>query len=303
MGKTAFCFPGQLQERPVFNPDHPLWRVPRFEEWMERASRQTSFDLLHFSFKGEETGINLRLQIATYLLSIIHFDRLRLEGWVPDFFTEHSMGIYAALAASEAISFEEGLWITESIGRILEREGACSRGAMASVVGLSFEEIEKIRQELNGFSLSVANYNGSRHFVLSGQEEGIEKAMTLALTRKAISATRLTFNVSLHSAFLSGLSEEIQGLLKEIEVRSPRYPILNHLTVQPLKREEIKEFLSVEIGKPVYWDRCVQRLIQEGTSRFIEVGHGATLTKLIRWIDRGVESFSAGDLLKEGTIR
>jgi [acyl-carrier-protein] S-malonyltransferase len=302
MGKTAFCFPGQLQEQPVLTQDHPLTKIPHFETWMERTSRQTSFDLFRFSFRGEEAGINLRLQIATYLLSMIHFDRLRSEGWVPDVLTEHSMGIYAALAASEAVTFEEGLWITESIGRILEREGASFRGAMASVVGLSFEEIEKIRQDLSGFDLSIANYNGSMHFVLSGEEKGIEKAVALALARKAISATRLTFNVPLHSSGLSGLSEEIRDLLKEIEVRSPKYPILNHWTVRLLKKEEVKEFLSIEIGKPVYWDRCVQKLIQEGTGRFIEVGHGATLTKLIRWIDRTVEAFSAGDSFKEGTI-
>ncbi len=295
MGRTAFCFPGQLQERPTLNKDHPLRRNPHFQEWMERASRQTSFDLLNFSFGEEEAGVNLKLQISTYLLSMIHFDRLRSEGWAPDILTEHSMGIYAALAASEAITFEEGLWITQAIGRILEREGTSSKGAMASIVGLAFEEVENIRQNLNGFNLSIANYNGSMHFVLSGEEEGIEKAIGLALSRKAISATRLTFNVPLHSPHLSKLSEEIWDLLKDIEIRPPRYPILNHLTIKPLRRDEIKDFLSQEIGQPVYWDRCVERLIQEGVNRFVEVGHGATLTKLIRWVDRNVEAFSAGE--------
>ncbi|MDP2972884.1 MAG: ACP S-malonyltransferase, partial [Deltaproteobacteria bacterium] len=228
---------------------------------------------------------------------------LRSEGWVPDVITEHSMGIYAALAASEAITFEEGLWITESIGRILEREGASSGGAMASIVGLPSGEVEKISQDLNGFHLSIANYNGSKHFVLSGEEEGIEKAIDLALSKKAISATRLTFNIALHSPRLSVLSEGIDDLLKDIEVRSPRYPVLNHWTVRPLRREEIKGFLSQEIGRPVYWDRCVEKLIREGISQFIEVGHGATLTKLIRWIDREVEAFSAGDRFKEGAVR
>jgi [acyl-carrier-protein] S-malonyltransferase len=261
---------------------------------MERASRQISFDLPDFSSRGEEDGAHLKLQIATYLLSMIHFDRLRSEGWVPDILTEHSMGIYAALAASEAITFEEGLWITQSIGKVLEREEGASGGAMASIVGLAIEEVEKIIQDLNGFGLSIANYNGSMHYVLSGEEEGIEKAMGLALSRRAISATRLTFNVALHSSRLSAIREEIEELLKEIEVRSLRYPILNHWTVSPLRKEEVKEFLSIEIGKPVYWDRCVKMLIQEGVTQFIEVGHGTTLTKLIRWIDRNVEAFSAG---------
>jgi len=295
MGRTAFCFPGQLQERPTLKEDHPLRRDPHFKECVEMASRQASFDLLRFSFKGEEAGFNLKLQIATYLLSMVHFSRLRAEGWVPDIITEHSMGIYAALAASEAITFEEGLWITESIGRILEREGASSGGAMASIVGLPSGEVEKISQDLNGFHLSIANYNGSKHFVLSGEEEGIEKAIDLALSKKAISATRLTFNMGLHSPRLSVLSGEIRALLKKIEIRSPKFPILNHWTVRPLRREEIKDFLSQEIGQPVYWDRCVEKLIQEGINQFIEVGHGATLTKLIRWIDRDVEAFSAGD--------
>lgn len=295
MGKMAFCFPGQMQGRPILNGNHPVNRDPRFAEWLERASRQTDFDLLHFCFKGGEAGENLKLQMATYLLSMIHFFRLQAEGWAPDILAEHSMGIYAALAASEAITFEEGLWITESIGRRLEREGAFSGGAMASLVGLPIGEVEKICQELGGFDLSIANYNGSKHFVLSGKEEGIEKAVALALSRKAVSATRLTFNVELHSPGLSGLSGEIEALINGIDIRPPRYPIINHLTLEPLRKEEIKTFLSREIAQPVYWDRCVEKLIREGVDQFIEVGHGASLVKWIRWIDRRVDAFSAGD--------
>ncbi len=293
MGKIAFCFPGQLQERPILNEDHPLRRSPHFVEWTEKAYRQSSFDLLEFSFNGEEAGLNLKLQVATYLLSMIHFYRLRSEGWVPDVLTEHSMGIYAALAASEAITFEEGLWLTESIGRILEKEGTPSRGAMASVVGLPVEEIGNILQDLKGYSLSIAHYNGSKHFVLSGPEEGIEKAIALALSRKALSANRLTFNIGLHSPQLTPLKGEIQALLKDIVVKTPKIPILNHWTVTPLNREEIKDFLVEEIAQPVYWERCVEKLIQEGVERFVEVGHGNALMKLIRWIDREVEAISS----------
>ena len=37
-GKTAFCFPGQLQERPILEDHHPLREDPHFKELMERAS-------------------------------------------------------------------------------------------------------------------------------------------------------------------------------------------------------------------------------------------------------------------------
>jgi len=300
-GKTAFCFPGQLQERPPLNDRHPLRDDPHFKELLARASGQTKFDLLNFSFRGEveEDDLSLKLQIATYLLSMIHFYRLRDAGWNPDILAEHSMGIYSALAASEAISFEEGLFITEASGRLLKREGTIHPGGMASIIGLPLEEVQKICQDLNGFQLSIANYNGSMHFVLSGEEKGIESAISLALSRKAVSATRLAFNTALHSPSLYSLREEIVKVIQDIEIQPPKIPILNHWTIKPLRREEVKDFLSQEIGRPVYWIRCVEKLIQEGFTQFIEVGHETTLTKLMRWIDREAEAFSAGDRLLE----
>jgi [acyl-carrier-protein] S-malonyltransferase len=295
--KTAFCFPGQLQERPTWEDHHPLREDSYFKEYLTRTSTQTKFDLLNFCFGGEEQeeDLSLKLQLSAYTLSMVHFYRLRAAGWVPDIFAEHSMGIYSALAASEAISFEEGLFITEAIGRLLKREGALHPGGMASIIGLSLEEIQKICQDLNGFQLSIANYNGSMHFVLSGEEKGVERAISLALSRKAISATRLAFNTALHAPSLSSLREEI---LEGIKIQPLKIPILNHWTIKPLRREEIKDFLSQEIGRPVYWVRCIEKLLQEGFTQFIEVGHEATLTKLMRWINRETEAFSAGDHLE-----
>ena len=300
-GKTAFCFPGQLQEKPILEDHHPLREDPHFKELLRRASSQTKFDLLNFSFGDEEEGedFSLKLQIATYFLSMVHYYRLRAAGWNPDILAEHSMGIYAALAASGAVRFEEGLFITEAIGRLLKKEGAIHRGGMASIIGLPLEEVQKICQDLNGFQLSIANYNGSMHFVLSGEEGGVDKAISLALARRAISATRLAFNTALHSPSLYSLREEIMAILRDIKVQSLNVPILNHWTVKPLRREEIKDFLSQEIGRPVYWVRCVENLLEEGFTRFVEVGHEATLTKLMRWIDREAEAFSAGDHLPE----
>jgi [acyl-carrier-protein] S-malonyltransferase len=298
-GRTAFCFPGQLQDKPKLEEAHLLREDPHFKELLKRASKQTKFNLLHFSFEKEEKeeDVSLKLQISTYLLSMVYFYRLRAAGWAPDIFAEHSMGIYAALAASEVISFEEGLFITEAIGRLLKREGTIHPGAMGNIIGLSLEEIQKICQDLNGFHLSIANYNGSMHFVLSGEEEGVDKAISLALSRKAISATRLAFHTALHSPSLYSLREEIMEILKDIKIQSLKVPILNHWTIKPLRREEIKDFLSQEIGRPVYWVRCVEKLLQEGFTQFVEVGHETTLTKLMRWIDRETEAFSAGDRL------
>jgi malonyl CoA-acyl carrier protein transacylase len=298
--KIAFCFPGQLQERPRLE-DSSLKEDPFFRECAERASHRSEFDLLRFSFRREEEQNPslepLKLQMATYLLSMVHYYRLQAAGWIPAILAEHSMGIYAALAASGAITFEEGLFITESIGRLLRREGASCPGAMASIIGLSLDQVQEVCSKLDGYQLSIANYNGSMQYVLSGEAEGVEKAIAFALRRGAISAARLPFDTALHCSSLLSLRGKISSLLEEIKIQVPRVPILNHWTIRPLRKEEIKDFLSEEIGRPVYWVRCVERLIGEGVTEFIEVGHEASLTKLIRWINRDVEARTAGDRL------
>jgi malonyl CoA-acyl carrier protein transacylase len=296
-GKIAFCFPGQLQGRPKLEDHQPLKENPLFQEVMEKAIRLTRFDLIDFSFRDEPAGedsLHLKLQIATYLLSMVHFYLLRAAGWVPQILAEHSMGIYAALASSEAITFEEGLFITESIGRLLGGEGTLQQGAMASITGLSLQEVQKICQDLDGYDLFIANYNGPMHYVISGEEEGVEKAVSFALARKALSATRLAFRRALHSSSLLCLREEIASILKDVKIEPPKIPILSHWTIKPLRKEEIKDFLSQEVGRPVYWVRCVEKLVQDGVTQFVEVGHESTLTKLIRGINREVEAFSSG---------
>jgi|GEM_PF-361456 len=350
--KVAFCFPGQIQERPILSKGHPLSEDPLFRAWVDRAERKTGMELWKFmNEETEGTQVPLKLQLTTYLFSVIYFQRLLEKGWTPEILIEHSMGIYAALTASEAITFEEGLFITQSIGRLLEEEGTLYPGMMASIIGLPLEEIQKIISTLDGYRLAIANYNGSMHFVISGEGEGVQKAMELAMTRKALSVSKLSFNTALHSPSLSHLRGKIRDLLREIEVRpfrypilnhwtiqplnrgavsklsfntalhSPslshlrgkirdllreievrpfRYPILNHWTIQPLNRGEVKDFLSEEIARPVYWVRCVEKCIQEGFRQFVEVGKESTLTKLIRWIDREVDALSAEELLFSG---
>jgi hypothetical protein len=77
--KTAFCFPGQLQEKPTWKDHHPLREDPYFKEYLTRASDQTKFNLLNFSFGVEEKeeDLSLKLQLSAYILSMVHFYRLR----------------------------------------------------------------------------------------------------------------------------------------------------------------------------------------------------------------------------------
>jgi len=106
---------------------------------------------------------------------MIYFNQFEGRRMIPDVFAEHSMGIMLPWLLQKRFSFEEGLFITESIGGLLEREGPLRREAMASIIGLPLEGVQKIIQDLDGYPLFIANYNGSMQYVLSGEEEALRR--------------------------------------------------------------------------------------------------------------------------------
>ncbi len=296
-GKICFCFPGQIQERPHLPAHHRLYGDGLAREIYQETLRLSGFDLLEFSFqRGDwEPYFNVKLQIASYVISLIHYYHLQREGMVPHIMAEHSMGIYAALVAAESMDFQDGLLLTRDIGLLIEKQAREIGGSMCLVLGLEKDQIEGIRNRLDGYRISIANYNGSRNFVLSGLNEGIDRAIPLSLDMGAIAANRLTFSAPLHCNLMEPVGAEIRGLVDRMDFREPKFPILNHMTLSLLEEGEIRAFLSEEICRPVYWEGCVRKLVRRGVTWFIEVGYDATLCKLIRWIDREVKATSTGD--------
>jgi len=294
-GKVALCFPGQLSKVPDeigtrsgggYNLPHPF-----FEKAWERAG----FDLTSFFFQREEEDqyLNLKLQVSSYLLSMVSFDRYQKKGRQWDCITEHSMGIYAALVAAEAMTFEDGLAMVKGIGLILEEGGGANTGGMAAVIGLESEAIKRICAGVG--NLSVANVNGSRQFVLSGGVAAIERGLELVLQRGAISAQRLTFTIPLHSPLMESIKGEVRRFISGFDIHPPRTPVTSHWSGRPLNDPDaIRDFLVEELCRPVDWEGCVQYLLSQGVTCFVEMGPTDTLTKLIRWIDRDVKALSYG---------
>jgi [acyl-carrier-protein] S-malonyltransferase len=295
-GKVALCFPGQLSRVPdeIGKRSGGGYDLPH--PFLERAWEKAGFDLFSFFFQREEEDryLNLKLQVTSYLLSMIAFDRYRKKGGEWDFITEHSMGIYASLAAAEAVTFDQGLEITKGIGLILEQAGEKRPGGVAAIVGLEAGEIKEICATFPG-DVYIANVNGSRHFVLSGAIPVLDQCIEISLKRGAISAQRLTFSTPLHSPLLKSIAEDVRKFVTGFDMQPPKTFLASHWSGMQLRSpEEIKLFLVEELYRPVDWEGCVRHLRSQNVACFIEMGSDNALTKLIRWIDRDVKALSYG---------
>lgn len=294
--KVTLCFPGQLQRVPERRGEEDGGGGALPHPFFQRTWETIGFHLPSFRFRRteEDRYLNLKLQVASYLLSMVSFDRYQRDGRRWDCITEHSMGIYAALAAAGGVTFEDGLEITRGIGLLLEELGVERAGGMAAVIGLERGQVQGICAEVAD-GLYVANLNGSRHFVISGKAASVDRGMEMALERGAISAQRLTFHTPLHSPLVEPIKERVQHFLKGFPIKTPQAPLVSHWGGRPLSDPgEIREFLAEELCRPVDWEGCVRALLAQGVTRFVEVGGGDTLTKLIRWIDKDVEAVSYG---------
>jgi [acyl-carrier-protein] S-malonyltransferase len=293
-GRVALCFPGQLSKVPdeVGERSGGGYQFPH--PFFETTWEQVGFDCFSFFFQREEEDrcLNLKLQVASYLLSMVSFDQYQRENGHWDIITEHSMGIYAALVAGGAVTFEDGLAITKGIGLILEKAGEKIPGGMAAIIGLEGEAVKEICSAVAG-DLYVANVNGSRQFVLSGDMDALDRSIELSLKGGAISAQRLTFNTPLHSPLMESITGEVRSFMANFAIQSPHIPLMSHWGGKPLRNpDEIREFLVQELCRPVDWEGCIQYLLSQGVTCFIEMGPQDTLSKLIRWINRDVQALS-----------
>ena len=272
---NCFMFPGQPFERPGQLPDDP-----DFRDIADMALRRTSLDLQTFSWTGQEWTESVKLQVYGVAMSLYRARRLREEGVMPELIAEHSMGIYAALSASGALSEEEALELGFRIGcatTMLEGEYA-----VGCIIGLTLGPVLSVAEN-NGVYL--ANHNTSRHFLLSGERNSIEQAVAEATDCGAFSARTFPSDAPLHTPLMEEAAAEIRSILACYQYRQPAVPLINHIDQNFLSAADMADFMLREMLLPVYWEKTYLAIEAAGATCCYEVGVGDSLKKFNRWID------------------
>lgn len=272
-------------------PGQPLVRAGEFpddEDFREIAAmvrRRVSLDLGTFAWTGQEWTDNVKLQVYGVAMSLHESRRLRRCGVRPGIIAEHSMGIYAALAAAASLPEEEAIELAFRIGCSVARMGKSAAYAIGCVVGLTIEPLLAVAENT---SVYLANQNTSRHFLLSGEQENIEAAMAEALHSGAFSARTFPADGPLHTPLLEVVADEMRTIFADYNYREPAVPLLNHIDQDYLAAADMSDFMLREMLMPVYWEQTFRALRQAGAGHFYEVGVGDSLKKYNRWIESNI---------------
>lgn len=297
---TAFQFPGQgSQHVGMGRSFHESSALAR--ERFAQGDEILGFPLSSLCLSGPEATLRRteNAQPALFTVSCIACALLRDRGTEPGAAAGHSVGEYAALHAAGALTFEDGLRAVRRRGELMARVSDERPGTMAAIVGVPLETVEALCAAAAGVGIvDVANENGPSQTVVSGEPPAVERVMELAEEHEGGVAVPLAVSGAFHSRLMAPVAAEMAGVLDAVPMRTPRIPIVANVTGDVVQTPaEIRDALVRQVAGRVRWGASVDKLAKAGARRLVEVGPGRTLTRLARELARGVELFTAEELL------
>lgn len=289
----AYVFPGQGAQFSGMGKD--LYeRSPLAKGLFEKANDILGFRITDIMFSGTEEDLKQTrvTQPAIFLHSTI-LSFVLGDSFTPDMVAGHSLGEFSALVANKTLSFEEGLILVSKRAAAMQKACEKNPSTMAAILGLDDAIVEEVCAGIDAVVVP-ANYNSPGQIVISGSNEGIDKAIELLKAKGAKRALKLAVGGAFHSPIMEPARAELEEAIGSATFGVPLCPVYQNVDGRPSTNpEEIKSRLIRQLTSPVRWTQTVLNMISDGASSFTEVGPGCVLQGLIRKINKDSVTASA----------
>ena len=294
----AFVFPGQGSQA-VGMLDDVAAEHSILGRRLDQASEILGIDLASIVKDGPAEELNRTeiTQPALLTVSVALYEAFKEKGGQePQMLAGHSLGEYTALTISGVFQFEDAVRLVRERGRLMQGAVPPDVGSMAAVLGLDDDEIGSICESIDGI-VSPANFNSPGQVVISGEKVAVESASQACADAGARRVVPIDISVPSHCVLMESAGEELAHVLNEIPMQEPSIPVYQNVNAETTTDVDvIRSNLVAQVSSSVLWTSCVQAMIRDGATKFIECGPGKVLAGLMRRIDRSVPAASIGDL-------
>lgn len=307
--KSMLLFPGQGSQFVGMGADIAS-KFSLAKDRFAEADDILKMNLFKTMVEGPEEALTRTecAQPAIFTLSTILYDlmvsegNLPLEGSPDMLVAGHSLGEFSAVYAAGGYSFADGLRLVKRRSELMSEACRARAGKMLAVVRIEAEEVEKrvadFQEKLeDGGSLVVANINGPKQVVVSGDERSIDD-FAGHLASEGVRAVPLKVAGAFHSPLMEVVLPEWRSALAEVEFRPLRTPLVPNVLGEALSESgKLGDLLFHQLVSPVQWVKTMDFAINFGCENFYEIGPGRVLAGLLVKFHPGLVVQSALDTL------
>jgi [acyl-carrier-protein] S-malonyltransferase len=287
--RTAFIFPGQGAQQ-VGMGKELAEKDPIARRVFEEADRVLGMRLSSLCFDGpdEELRLTVNTQPAILTTSIAALRVLEDRGAKADFVAGHSLGEYSALVAAGSLKFDDALRALRKRGLYMQEAVPPGEGAMAALIGIDIETVKLICLDASSLGVCApAGINSPNQTVIGGHRPAVERAVDLAKAKGAKRAVMLAVSAPFHSELMKPAAKRLEAVFNETAFADLAVPLVTNVDAALISSgDEARDALLRQVASPVRWSESVKELMDQGVTRFIEVGPGKVLSGLVRQISR-----------------
>ena len=240
-----------------------------------------------FGEDAEKLNLTENTQPAIMAVSIATMEALKKEKGLNinnfSFCAGHSLGEYSALVAANSIKLADAAKILKKRGQAMQNAVPIGLGAMAAILNIQVEDLEKFIKENKFSSIEISNDNCPGQCVVSGKKDEINKLTILIKNELKKKAIPLPVSAPFHCKMMVPAADELQNFLKQFEINNPVIPIVSNVSVIPENdSNEIKKLLISCVHNRVRWREIVEFFFNNNIIGCIECGPGKALTNMFK---------------------
>ena len=257
---SSLLFPGQGSQTvgmgSVFYNNFDL-----VKKLFKEADEKLNFSISKMILQGPEDQLQLtkNTQPAILVVSFSIFkvlkDEFNFDFKSIKFFAGHSLGEYSALVCSEALDFNDALYLLPERGKAMQEAVPVGKGGMIAILGLKFEDINKLLKENNHIKgvCEIANDYADGQVIVSGDKEKVDQ-LKINLKEKKIKFIPLKVSAPFHCTLMKSAADIMKNKINNIQFKDPNFEIINNVTAKAeTSSDKIKKLLIDQIFSTVKW--------------------------------------------------
>ena len=298
---NAFIFPGQGSQKIGMGKDL-FDSFTEAKEVFEEVDDALSLKLSKIIFEGDEEELKLTINTQPALMCMSYAIVRVIEKMlakplseIAKFTAGHSLGEYSALVSAGSIKLSDAAKILRLRGEAMQNAVPLNIGAMAALIGVDIDIINKIRSNYTDIDevLDIGNDNSPGQMVISGHNSAVEKVINNYKALGIKRAIKLPVSAPFHCRLMKKAADNMETYIADLEILCPKIILINNVDAAPITDPiKIKEGLIRQITETVRWRESIQNMCELGSSYFVEVGAGNVLSGLVKRINKNVESIS-----------